>query len=181
MSNQLEDAREQFNASNKLIIEDSFITEDQSQKIHKTLTDCFFPWYYQENTARLKRKEFYFQFAHVFFEHDKINSNYFELLDPILSKIKMKKLRRIKANLTTMHHEVRPLKAHIDYMDTSKKARTGIYYVNTNNGCTIFPKIKKEIKSKANRFVSFPVNTQHTGTTHTDEKIRLVINFNYFI
>jgi hypothetical protein len=34
--------------------------------------------------------------------------------------------------------------------------------------------------SKKNRIVIFPSNLKHAGTTHTDEKIRAVININYF-
>ena len=36
-----------------------------------------------------------------------------------------------------------------------------------------------KIESVANRLLSFPSNMKHTGTSCTDEKIRIVINFNY--
>lgn len=164
-----------------LTIKNNFLKKEKAQELYKSFFDPHFPWYFQNTTAKRDTEEFYFQFTHLFYEYDKVNSDFFYLLDPLIKKIKMKKLRRVKANLTTMYHEVRPLKAHVDYTDTSKKARTGIYYINSNDGLTFFPKLKKEVKSVANRFVSFPVNTQHTGTTHTNEKIRIVINFNYFI
>jgi len=79
-----------------------------------------------------------------------------------------------------MYNKVVPLKLHTDFKEEVKGATTSVYYINDNNGYTVFPKLKKQIKSKANRLVSFPVNTEHTGTTHTNKKIRLVINFNYF-
>ena len=31
----------------------------------------------------------------------------------------------------------------------------------------------------ANRLITFPTDVSHTGTSCTDEKIRVVINFNY--
>ena len=56
---------------------------------------------------------------------------------------------------------------------------TSIFYVNTNNGYTKFEDGTK-VESVANRLVSFPANKKHTGTSCTDEKTRVVINFNYF-
>ena len=35
------------------------------------------------------------------------------------------------------------------------------------------------INSVENRFVSFPANIKHRGTSCTDKNIRMVINFNY--
>jgi len=55
---------------------------------------------------------------------------------------------------------------------------TSIFYVNTNNGCTVFED-GTEVKSVGNRLVTFPGNTLHTGRNCTDEKCRVLINFNY--
>ena len=60
-----------------------------------------------------------------------------------------------------------------------KQWTTSIFYVNTNNGYTEFEDGTK-IESVANRMVTFPTNLKHRGTSCTDEKIRVVINFNYF-
>ena len=60
-----------------------------------------------------------------------------------------------------------------------KQWTTSIFYVNSNNGYTVFEDGTK-VESVANRFVSFPANMKHKGTSCTDEKIRVVINFNYF-
>ena len=53
-----------------------------------------------------------------------------------------------------------------------------ILYMNTNNGFTKFED-GTVIESVANRFVTFPNHTEHTGTTTSDSDYRLVINFNY--
>ena len=55
---------------------------------------------------------------------------------------------------------------------------TSILYLNTNNGYTEFEDGTK-VESVANRFISFPIETKHRGTSCTDKKIRVVINFNY--
>ena len=91
-------------------------------------------------------------------------------------------LWRIKANLLTKTPNIVENEFHVDVFDGELKVReqltTSIFYVNTNNGYTKFEDGTK-IESVANRLISFPSNMKHTGTSCTDEKIRIVINFNY--
>ena len=54
-----------------------------------------------------------------------------------------------------------------------------IYYVNSNNGYTLFKASKKKVESVENRLVIFPTNLEHCGVSCTDNKQRIVINFNY--
>jgi hypothetical protein len=65
----------------------------------------------------------------------------------------------------------------MDYNDII--CTTAIFYINSNDGYTIFKKNKKIIKSKENKFIYFKSNSEHAGTTCTDQKVRVVINFNY--
>ena len=58
--------------------------------------------------------------------------------------------------------------------------KTGILYLNTNDGYTEFED-GKIVNSVANRFVEFPSNILHRGVSQTDTEWRSVINFNYFI
>ena len=51
--------------------------------------------------------------------------------------------------------------------------------MNTNNGYTKFENGTK-VESVANRMLTFSANMKHTGTSCTDEKRRIVINFNYY-
>jgi hypothetical protein len=37
------------------------------------------------------------------------------------------------------------------------------------------------IKSEENKLLSFDTDIEHTGSTCTDEKIRIVLNLNYFL
>ena len=57
---------------------------------------------------------------------------------------------------------------------------SAIFFINTNNGKTLFKNIDKEIISKENRIVIFDGRLEHTGTTCTDQRNRILINFNYF-
>ena len=56
---------------------------------------------------------------------------------------------------------------------------TAILYVNSNNGYTLFEDGTK-VESVENRIVLFDSNLRHTGTTCTEEKVRIVVNFNFF-
>ena len=66
-----------------------------------------------------------------------------------------------------------------DSLEKLKQWTTSIYYVNTNNGYTKF-ETGEIVESVENRMVTFPSNIRHTGSSCSDEKIRVVINFNYF-
>ena len=55
---------------------------------------------------------------------------------------------------------------------------TAIFYVNSNNGYTEFEN-GAIVESEENRMVVFPAEMKHRGTSCTDKKIRVVINFNY--
>ena len=62
------------------------------------------------------------------------------------------------------------------HTDTDLKGhKTSVFYINTNNGGQFF----KMGKSKANRLVEFDSHQNHAGVDCTDQKIRVVINFNY--
>ena len=65
------------------------------------------------------------------------------------------------------------------HIEQSVECTTAIYYVNTNNGYTEFEDGSR-VESIENRLVTFPSYMKHTGTTCTDQKRRIVINFNYY-
>lgn len=118
-----------------------------------------------------------FQFTHGFHNGFKPTSDWFGILDPFISRINFKALIRIKANLLTRTHEKI---IHRMHSDVEFPCTTGIFYVNSNNGETIFENGER-IKSEANTYISFPSQLKHTGTTNTcDSSYRIVINFNYY-
>ena len=57
---------------------------------------------------------------------------------------------------------------------------SAIYFVNSNNGYTYFKTDELiQVENIKNRLVIFPNGLLHSGTTCTDAKARVVINFNY--
>ena len=124
-----------------------------------------------------------FMFFHMFYYFFAPCSTHFERLTPIFQIINPVSLYRIKANLLTRTPNIIENGFHTDILGMSEKKlkqwTTSIFYVNTNNGYTKFEDGTK-VESVANRMVTFPANMKHTGASCTDEKTRVVINFNYF-
>ena len=71
---------------------------------------------------------------------------------------------------------------HVDGFDKDNgyegDSLTAIYYINTCNGYTEF-KTGEKVKSVSNRMVIFDSELEHQGVTATDDKRRVLINFNY--
>ena len=86
-------------------------------------------------------------------------------------------LVRAKANLLFKTDKIYEHGMHTDF-ENNTKVTTGIFYVNTNDGYTKF-KNGTIINSEQNKYVEFDGNLEHTGSTCTNSKYRIVINFNY--
>ena len=153
---------------------DNFLDKEYFIKLKNTVVNINFPWYFQK--GKVFDFDDNFQCTHVFFNDNKINSNYFELLEPLLLKLNIKSLVRLKLNSTFKENTIKNFNLHTDVPFI---CNTAIFYLNTNNGKTIF-KNQKEIESVENRIIIFPSNLEHTGTTHTDTTYRMVLNLNYF-
>tara|TARA_B100000287_G_C20219991_1_gene617616 strand:+ start:69 stop:563 length:495 start_codon:yes stop_codon:yes gene_type:complete len=111
---------------------------------------------------------------------DLLNSPDFNILNPLLKKMDVRSLLRIKSNLRFKTSSKLSTNFHTDFsVPRYDGLTTSIYYINTNNGYTEFEDSTK-IESVANRLISFPYDLKHRGVTCTDEPFRMVINFNYF-
>ena len=137
-----------------------------------------FPWFYNDFIADENKEDSGYQYIHNFLglgvsqELVKQRHPYYHLVQPFE---KLGKMYRIKANMRTRTLFHGRSDYHIDYPDMT----TAIFYLNTCNGYTNFRKSGKKIKTVANRMVIFDSNLEHAGFSQTDEKVRVVINFNY--
>ena len=168
---------------NKIIIKDNFLHKDIFNNIKNTIFDAdienVFPWYLQDHKVVKGDNEV--QLTHLFYQPHKPNSNFFDVLDPILSKLDVRALQSVKANCTFKTTKKRLYSYHVD-INTPKNepvGKTSIFYLHTTNGPTVF-KTGKKINCVANRMVTFPTNVEHTGSTHTDNLLRGLININWF-
>lgn len=138
-----------------------------------------FPWFFQSVKVGENPNPTYqtCQFTHLFYDKDTPSSDFFNLIIPILEKLDIRSLIKIKANLTIGDLDPVLSGMHFDY--PYKEATTGVYYINTNNGYTLFDNGKK-IYSEKNKLLTFNSPMKHSGMTCSDEQVRVVINLNYF-
>ena len=164
---------------------DNFLSEYQFKQINNVILTDHFPWYWNGETLP-SDDDYYnpndYQFTHRIFDLSDggILSDYYSLCDIIQQRLGVRKLSRIKMNLLPRTFFHRKGGMHTDLWGLTSIQKTAIFYVNTNNGWTEFKKGGK-VKSVANRIVIFDSNVEHQGVTCTDEKRRVVINFNYDI
>ena len=157
-------------------IKDNFLSKKDYNNIYNILTNESFPWFYNNYKGTKEEKLLEYQFTHRFFDNE-ITSNFYQFLEPIIKKLKIKKLLRIKANLTPATQKIIEFNTHQDSL--GDKHITSIFYINTNNGYTKID--NKKIKSKGNRILSFFSNKKHYGTNSTNLNNRIVINFVYVV
>lgn len=162
----------------KLKIINNILNEKDSETIKSILTQSpEFPWFVNDGVS--KAYDGHLQFLHHFYKDWRVNSDWISLLDPLIKILNPLALIRIKANLLNRTPKTIEHGMHIDQaVKGHKNIKSAIYYVNSNNGYTKF-KNGKKILSKQNKLIIFDNDQPHTGSTCTDERIRVVINFNY--
>jgi hypothetical protein len=157
---------------------DNFLSKEDFENIKNTMFSSNFSWYYNSKKTLEEDSDHNFQFVHIFYNNYSINSEYMQILNPVINKLNPLALVRIKANLTVKTNEVVDYGYHTDFK-TDTKLYSAVYYINNNNGYTKFEN-NKIVESKENRMVIFDSQLLHTGTTHTDERLRVLINFNFY-
>ena len=162
---------------------DNCLSEANFNAIAQTLTCNTFPWFYLNTKVGSDYGDaglYDHQFVHNFYDKHVPKSPRIDLLEPIISLLNPTSLVRIKANLTICTSDIIQFPMHIDMGDESDNCMTAIYYVNTNNGYTVFESGER-VASVANRLAVFNTKIRHTGTTCSNTKNRCVINFNYYV
>ena len=196
-------------ANENIKIEENFLNQGEFHTLQSFMTGGEFPWlfrnkYYAEPTraeqvsssatvynipdnlryaGEEQPNDSDFCFVHEFYEGHVPKSPAMQHLDCILKKLLPVAIVKIRANLLTRLPTLVENPFHVDMDDLSeekqKQWKTSIFYVNTNNGYTLFEDGTK-VESVANRMLTFPTNMKHTGTSCTDSQTRIVINFNYY-
>jgi len=140
-----------------------------------------FPWFYADRIV-FEDDVDKFQFFHAFYDNHMPMSPFANELDSIINIIQPFSIVKIRAKLLTRTPEIIESSFHVDLPlleENLTQWTTSIFYMNTNNGYTKFED-GTIVESVANRMVFFSTDMKHTGTSCTDEKTRVVINFNYF-
>ena len=165
----------------EITVIDNFIDHKDWKNIHDHMISPWFRWYY--NRGYHSEEDWsYSQLTHVFYSGDGSNpltSNGTErtIIQPIFDQLLPCTLIRVKANLTTPATSMDNPNKTFHNDSQIKTGITGVYYVNSNDGKTIF-KDGSKVDSVANRMVLFPNYIEH-GVERSTKLDRFVINFNF--
>jgi len=108
------------------------------------------------------------------FEDRYPESPHFPLIAKILDKIQYQNILRIRSSLYPRRDVQKPDPFHIDY---NFPHRVCIFYVNTNNGYTMFENGEK-IPSVENQLATFDGSEKHCSVVQTDTPARYIVNIN---
>ena len=170
---------------NDFRVNDNFLTEQDFGTIRDTITAGEFQWSFSQYVDSSNEEPTPGQFVHTVYFGSVPCSQFYNSLVPIIEhKLGISALYRIKLNLQPRLPEPFKYSFHSDLShdfekDVASHWTTAIFYINTNNGYTEFENGEK-IKSVANRLATFNSNILHSGSTCTDNKVRVVINLDYF-
>ena len=141
------------------------------------------PWYFRSSITypkgHVKRASSgnsnLFYMTHTFYEYFTPTSNFYENIIPILAKLKVNGLIRVKGNFYPNTETLHEHQMHADYDYSQSSA---ILSLNTCDGYT---KLKDgtKIDSVANRILLFDSSEEHCSTTTTNVSARINLNINY--
>ena len=161
---------------------ENFLPEEEFNAIVEEVAAASFPWFFDDGILyKNSGGSSEYQFTHMVWYNNEPQSPVFKLLQQtILKRLNIEFLFRIKLNLNpvTETHKYKDL-FHVDQEgETTCKRKTAIFYLNTNNGYTLF-KDGTRVDCVENKIVIFDANKEHTGVTATDTMRRLVLNINW--
>ena len=195
---------------NDIIEIENFIPIDYQRHIETVMTGFEFPWVFNKNMVSgddtfLDNKDNHAGFNHFFFEHQKTQSNFFQLFYPLVLTITSKvdipfnMLIRMRANMTLSSQESK-LDWHMPHIDSFMPHYNAIYYVNDSDGDTVIFNetnedydpgqndirtikqnkftVKHRVEPKRGKLVVFPGKYYHSSSPVRNHKYRCVINMN---
>ena len=164
-------------------IKNNFLNGKDFQQLSQHMQSPNMTWSYQPETTKGAGDEPFF--SHIFYQDMKPCSYlYDQAIHHILTQMGAGLVYNVRGNLYYGTGKQEKSSRHIDVEYDGTIGKTSILYINTNNGGTkLFIKGKKPVfvESVANRLVTFDSNIEHQAVWQTDEKIRIVINFNYVV
>ena len=154
---------------------DNFLPSAELIKLQDTFNSGSMDWYYiKDINMNVSKDSLGVYFVHIAYKEGRA-SRFMHVFSPILMRLNIKSLTRIKVNLYPRTPKLEVHAAHVDYNHPHTGA---IFYLNTNNGKTILEDGTR-IASIANRVLIFDASTKHSSTSTTDSKARFTININY--
>jgi len=166
---------------------DDFLSPEEHKTIYNLFSSNEFPWKITTPTHKPltlandtiipeEGQEMHMLLTHGFFKPFAVDSDFYKIVIPLINRLKCKALIRLKANAYPHTKEI--VKHHF-HTDFEFECKTALYYVNTNNGYTLF-KDGTKVESVANRVLIFNSTQPHASTSCTDKNYRYNINMNYY-
>ncbi len=195
---------------NDIVEIENFIPVDYQRHIETVMTGMEFPWVFNKNMVSgddvfLNNDNNHAGFNHFFYEHQKTQSNFFQLFYPIFLSITSKvnipfnMLIRMRANMTLANPESK-LDWHMPHIDSFMPHYNAIYYVNDSDGDTVIFNetndeydsgqqditniknneftVKQRITPQRGKLLVFPGKYYHSSSPVRNHKYRCVINMN---
>jgi hypothetical protein len=161
----------------------NFLPREEFLAIKTAILSDNFPWTLHEKSYPGEtgcEDRFNCQFVHVFYQSPTMTSQHINVINPLIKRLQHNLFIRAKANITTAAENIQVYGYHTDIPEElAKMSKTAIFYLNTNDGYTIFEKDGEKIDSLENRMLIFDSAERHSGTNCTNQKYRAVINFNF--
>ena len=172
---------------------DNYLDPRDFKKIQSVMMDDpDFPWNWCEHTVRNQFQsdgtllENNYQYVHIFMNKiilfENRLSKYITILQPLIELIGAVAWIRIKANANPRTEKIVISGFHQDVTERRLlecEPTTAIFYLNTNDGYTIFEEDGTKVNSVANRICFFPHWMYHSGTTCTNANRRIALNLNF--
>jgi hypothetical protein len=168
---------------------ENFLNKDAYELIAKSFKASSVQWYWNKNTTYHEDpNEDIFQFVHNLYSDNRVDSDLFEVVRPLLiefekvTSLKIKNIVRIKANLLPkLNVSEEAIKKTIHTDGTNKNCLSLIYYVMDSDGDTVIydDDESNEIERAspiANNAIMFQSTKPHHATPPKENNRRIVIN-----
>ena len=156
-------------------IVDDFLPKNIFDKMVSDLGNLNLKWEFFPCNPPCASEKTYFYFSHMVYWKTIENERTLKVITPILDKLNIKALIRVKMNLYTRTESIDHHDGHGDF-DWNHNG--GVFSLNTCDGFTVID--GEEIPSVANRMLFFDPSIMHHSTNCTNDPCRMNINFNYF-
>tara|TARA_R100001480_G_scaffold36982_2_gene49757 strand:- start:2866 stop:3351 length:486 start_codon:yes stop_codon:yes gene_type:complete len=157
--------------------QDFLIKEIFNNIKNNIIHDNFFPWFLKEKlNENQENSALDSYFTHSFYLNNNINSDKFNLIKPLIEKLKAKALLRVVANFYYRTDKIVEHPMHCDYQFPHKGA---LLSLNTCDGFTILEDGTR-VPSVENQLLHLATDKPHASTSTTNAKGRFNIIVNYF-
>ena len=156
-------------------IVDDFLNKEDFKNLESLMMGSSIDWHHVGGAISVDNA----YLVHPFFYYDRnkhpINSPFFQDLYPLLKKLSLKGLVRIKANFFPATERIEDHNLH----DHGSSHKMAIYSINTNNGYTKLEDGRK-VSSIANRVLIFDPLNPHASSSCSDKNCRVNLVVDYF-